>query len=117
MNNVFAIQRAESFHVQVMEYQWSRSAFSLKLSRQSSPDIQYVRFNGVEVFAGPMQWDGANFMLQPAAACLEVLQVAARLPDFATEKDVQERKLKLYTVELPQMSVQIVCTMASKQAG
>ena len=52
-----------------------------------------------------------------ASACLEVLQVAARLPDFATEKDVQERKLKLYTVELPQMSVQIVCTMASKQAG
>jgi len=114
MNNVFVIQRPETIHCVVMSYEWGKGLMTVKLSRQNSPDIQYIRFQGVEVFAGPMQWDGANFVLQPAASCLEVLQLAGRVSEFVTEKEIQERKLKLYTVDLPQMSVQIVCHVATK---
>ena len=117
MNNVFAIQRPETIHCMVMSYDWGKGLLMVKLSRQNSPNIQYIRFQGVEVFAGPMQWDGGNFTQQPDAACLEVLQLAGRISEFATEKELKERKMRLYTVDLPQMSVQIVCHGAMKSGN
>ena len=114
MNNVFGIQRPETVRCLVVRYEWGKGLMTLRLSRLNSPDIYYIRFQGVEVFAGPLQWEGGNFVLQPPASCLEVLQLAARVSEFATERDIQERKFKLYTVDLPQMSVQIVCNLATK---
>jgi hypothetical protein len=112
MNNVFGIQKPETIRCLVARYEWGKGMMTLRLSRLSSPDIYYLRFQGVEVFAGPMQWENGNFVLQPPASCLEVLQMASRASEFATERDIHERKFKLYTVDLPQMSVQIVCTLA-----
>ena len=117
MNNIFAIQKPDLFHCLVVSYQWGRGLMTLRLTRKNSPDVQYIRFHGVEVFAGPMKWDGANFVQQPSAACLEVLQLAGRVNEFVTEQALQERKFKLYTVDLPQMSVQIVCNMANKYSS
>jgi hypothetical protein len=114
MNNVFGIQRPETIRCLVARYEWGKGLMTVRLTRQSSPDIYYIRFQGLEVFAGPMKWEGGNFVLQPVASCLEVLQMAGRASEFATERDIQERKFKLYTVDLPQMSVQIVCTLATK---
>jgi hypothetical protein len=114
MNNVFALKGPDSIHCTIMSYDWGKGLLTVKLSRLNSPEISYIRFQGTEVFAGPMQWDSGNFVLQPAAACLEVLQLAGRISEFATEKDIQERKFKLYTVDLPQMSVQIVCHTVMK---
>lgn len=117
MNNAFAIQKPDTIHCLVQDYHWGRGALTIKLSRLNSPDINYIRFHGVEVFAGPMQWDGANFVLQSTQACLEVLQLASRVSEFVTEKDLQERNIRLYTVDLPNMQVQIVCNMANKYSG
>jgi hypothetical protein len=117
INNVFVIPRPETIHCHVQEYHWGRGQLSIKLSRLNSPEIQYLRFQGVEVYAGPMQWDGGNFVQQPTSACLEIMQIAGRVPDFATEAMLQERNIKLYTVELAQMQVQIVCHTANKYTG
>lgn len=117
MNNVFAIQRPETIHCQIQDYHWGRGQLTIKLSRQNSPEISYLRFQGVEVYAGPMQWDGGNFVQQSTAACLEIMQIAGRASEFVTEAMLQERNMKLYTVELAQMQVQIVCHTATKYVG
>jgi hypothetical protein len=117
MSNAFAIPKPDTIQCVVQDYHWGRGALTIKLSRVSSPDIQYLRFFGVEVFAGPLKWEGGNFVLQPTSACLEILQIAGRVSEFVTEAMVQERNMKLYTVELAQMQVQIVCNMANKYAG
>jgi hypothetical protein len=117
MNNVFAIQKPETIDCQVNEYHWGRSMMTLKLSRQGSPEIQYIKFAGVEVFSGPMIWTGANFILRPTTECLELLVVAGRANDFVTEKDLVERNIRLYAVELAQLHVQIICHTANKYSG
>lgn len=117
MNNVFAVMKPEMIECQVTQYHWGRSMLTLKLSRQGSPEIQYIKFSGVEVFSGPLTWTGANFVLRPTSECLELLQIAERVNDFVTEKDLNERNIRLYMVELAQMQVQIVCHLANKYSG
>ncbi len=117
MNNVFAIPKADTIHCLVVDYHWGRGALTLKLTRLASPDVSYIRFHGVEVFAGPMQWDGANFVRQTTKACLEIMQLAGRAGEFVTEKDLDERHISLYSVQLEHMEVQIVANMANKYSG
>ena len=117
MNNAFGVMKPEMIECQVTQYHWGRSAMTVKLSRQGSPDIQYIKFGGVEVFSGPLTWMGANFVLRPTSECLELLQQSERVNDFVTEKDLNERNVRLYLVELQFIHVQIVCHQASKYSG
>jgi len=117
MNNAFAIMKPEMIECMITEYHWGRSMMTLKLSRQGTPDIQYIKFAGVEVFSGPLTWTGANFILRPTSECLELLQSAERISEYVTEKDLIERNILLYIIELQFIQVQIVCHMANKYSG
>jgi hypothetical protein len=117
MSNVFEIPRPDMVDCMVAEYQWNRAILTVKLSRQNSPEVQYLKFGGVEVFSGPLHWTGANFVVRPTAECLELMQHVDRISEFVTEAQLEERGYKLYIVELRAAQVQVVCKMVNKYSG
>lgn len=114
MSNVFALQRPDMIECMVYDYHWGRGALTLRLQRENSPDIQYIKFSGVEYFSGPVKWKGANFSIRPTSECLELLQRAERVNELVTEDNLIERNIQLYTVELEHLPVLIVCHLANR---
>jgi hypothetical protein len=117
MENIFGLLRPDMVDCMVTQYHWGRATLTVKLSRENSPDIQYLKFGGVEVFSGPLKWRGANFIQRPTSDCLELLQQAERVSEFVTEADLEERTIRLYVVELEHIHVQIVANMANRYSG
>jgi hypothetical protein len=89
----------------------------IRLKRQSSAEVQYIRFSGVEYFAGPMMWDNAAFELRSAEECLALLRDAGRANDHMTVEHIEQLKLRLLTVTLPNTLVCIVSKQYSRHSG
>lgn len=117
MNNFFAIKKPETVDCAVMQYHWGRSQLIVRLKRQNSPEVQFIRFGGVEYVSAPIHWTGAEFTLQPASECLVLLQQVGRAGLFVTEEQLQERGISLYTVNLPESQVKIVARIANKYSA
>ncbi|MCU0514453.1 MAG: hypothetical protein MUE40_18015 [Anaerolineae bacterium] len=117
VHNVFAILKPDMMNCMVAEYHWGRATMTVKLNRENSPEVHYIRFGGVEYFAGPMHWRGASFAQRPASDCLELLRRAGRVNEFVEEETLKERNIRLFVVQLEQSEVQIVCHLANKYSG
>jgi hypothetical protein len=117
MTNHFGVAQPDNVNCHVMEYHWGRNMLLIRLKRQNSPEVQYIKFGGVEYFAGPMEWTGANFTLRGAEECLQVLKDAERVGEFVTADMIKERGLSLYTAELGNSLVVIVSKSAHKYSA
>ncbi|XWX05364.1 hypothetical protein VZO05_07330 [Aggregatilineales bacterium SYSU G02658] len=115
--NVFAINQPENVHCMVYSYQWGRANLVIRLKRQNSAEVQYIRFSGVEYFAGPMKWDNAAFDLRSAEECLSLLRDAGRANEHMTIEHVEQLQLRLLTVTLPNTLVCIVAKQYSRHSG
>lgn len=118
MANIFGIQRPEMMACMVTEYKWNRQVLTVKLKRDQSPEVFYLRFTRVEFFAGPMMWQGADFHIGNDADCLELLQLTGRIGEFATEDHIRKIGYKLYGVDIADgVTVQIIAGVANKYSG
>jgi|GEM_PF-2095778 hypothetical protein len=115
--NFFKVPVPDNVACQVMEYHWGRATLLVRLRRQNSPEVQYIRFSGVEYFAGPMVWNGAAFDLRDPEECLNVLRDAGRVNDLVDVEQLVTHGLHLYTVTLPQTLVCVVAKQASRYSA
>jgi len=115
--NYFGVRRPDMIECTIMDYKWGHKVMTVRLKRENSPEIQYIKFSSVEFFAGPMMWKGADFEVLPDADCLEMLQLTGTLNDFATEKHVKTLGYKLYAVNIGEVMIQIVASKANKYSG
>ena len=116
-NNFFGIRHPMTMDCTVKDYRWSGSSLVIQLNRQNSPEVQYLRFRGVEYYAGPFKWTGANFKIRPASDCLQLLREANRISDLVEEHHLEERGMQLYIVELPESEVHIIANYAARLIG
>ncbi len=83
------------------------------LVRNREPAFQdrfYLVFQGVRYFSGPVRWTGADFRLASDDECWErLVQLKVIEGDPATP---EETLLRLYTVELGNMAVEIISSLA-----
>ncbi len=115
--NVFAIVQPENVHCMVYTYQWGRSTLVIRLKRYNSAEVNYLRFSGVEYFAGPMAWDNAAFDLRSSEECLNLLRDAGRANEHMTVEHLEASRLQLLTVTLPNTLVCIVAKQYSRHSG
>lgn len=115
--NVFTIAQPENVHCTVYTYHWGRATLVIRLKRHNSAEVQYLRFTGVEYFAGPMSWDNAAFDLRSAEECLNMLRDAGRANDHMTVEHIEQLRLHLLTVTLPNTLVCIVAKHYGRHSG
>lgn len=115
--NVFGIAIPEQVECMVQKYQWGRAVLILRLKRLNSPEVQYIRFTGVEYFAGPMKWTGAQIDQRTDEECMQLLRDAGRINDLVTLEHIQALTYALYTVTLPQTLVCAVSRQAHRYSG
>lgn len=115
--NVFGIQRPEMIDCTVMTYHWGRSLLTIRLKRQNSPEVQYLKFGGVLYFAAPTEWNGARFDLCDASDCLDILIQMGKVPEFTTAEHLKERNINLYRVDIAFAPVTVIAHKASKYNG
>jgi hypothetical protein len=118
MANIFGIQRPEMMECSITSYKWNRQILTVKIKRENSPEVFYLRFTRVEFFAGPMMWKGADFRTGSDADCLELLQMTGRIGEFATEDTIRQIGYKLYGVDVgDNVTLQIIAAKANKFSG
>lgn len=117
MTNIFGIQRPDMMHCTISEYKWGRQTLIIKMKRENSPEVQYLRFQKVEFFSGPMHWRGASFEVRPTEECLEIMQLTELIGEFAELDHIAQLGLKLYQVSLENVAVQIIAGRVSRISG
>lgn len=115
--NIFGLQRPEMFDCLVTSYAWGRQLLVIKLKRQNSPEVHYLRFSGVEFFCGPMHWRGASFTQASDAECLDLMRLLGRASEFTEERHIQQIGMNLYQVDLEQIQIQIIAHGVRRYAG
>ena len=68
----------------------------VQVSQIDSKEIFYVDFDGVEYFAGPMVWQGANFRLGQPQECIALIRKLGRYDDIP--EDYLLQNFQLFTV-------------------
>lgn len=118
MSNIFGIQRPEMMECTITNYKWNRQILTVKVKRENSPEVFYLRFTKVEFFAGPTIWKGADFRIGSDADCLDILQMTGRIGDFATEAHIRQLGYKLYGVDIGEnITLQIISAKVNKFSG
>lgn len=117
MKNVFGVQQPDKVDVMVQQYHWGRTTLLLRLKRQNSPEVQYIKFQGVEYFMGPMEWTDAAFEQRPDEECLQVMRDTGRANDIMTVQHLQDKSIRLYTIERPNTTIAIIAHLAHRYSG
>lgn len=115
--NVFVIQRPEAVDCTIWTYQWAHAQLTLRLKRQNSPEIQYLRFSGVQYVAMPNEWSNARFDLLDDEDCLNLLVQVGKLPQGMSLEVFKTKGIYLYQVALPNAPVWVAAHNANKYNG
>ena len=115
--NYFKVGMPENVDCIVQEYRWGRKTLLIKFKRVNSPEVQYVKFSGVEYFAGPVEWTNANFEVRSTEECLNLMRDVGRANEHVTEEHLIANNLQLLTVTLPHTIVAIVAKSITRYSG
>lgn len=117
-DNFFALKQPEAYDCQIRQYKWGGGAMHIRLKRKNSPEVQYLKFSGLEFFCGPLQWEGANFGIRSTADCLAILQKHGCVSPFVEVQHLEERNIRLYVVEIGgDVPVQIIANRVNRFSG
>lgn len=117
--NFFRINSPESCHYEVVTYTWENGKLVIRLTQQRVKDVklkspygdkpmQFIRFSGVQYFAGPTEWQGTGLDRDSSEACLRVLQKTGYADETSTVQKIEDEQLTLYTASLPEARVYVV---------
>jgi hypothetical protein len=115
--NFFKVGQPYNVDCMVQEYRWGRRTLLLRLKRHNSPEVQYIKFSGVEYFAGPMEWTSANFGVRSDEECLALLRDAGRANELFTLEHLTANKYQLFTVQLDHTLIAIVSKGVTRYSG
>lgn len=110
--NVFKLGTPDQIECRVQEYQWGRGTLLVRLKRLNSPEVQYLKFTGVEYFAGPMLWMGALVNQQSDEECLMLMRSVGR-----SNETIPTSLCQLYTISLPDTRICIIARQATRYSG
>ncbi|MEL6403193.1 MAG: hypothetical protein AAFR81_02410 [Chloroflexota bacterium] len=108
--NIFGLDDAEELKCNIMYYNMSQRTMRVMVKNTAT-----LEFRGVEYYAGPTYWIGANFRLHPRSACLAMIQnylpKLAMLIDEFPEPNLDKFFMwKLISVPIIGKNVEIIAT-------
>lgn len=113
MTNIFDLETPQLYRCNVFRYNSGLSRLYIRVfkGRNEAPSF-YLFFSDVGYFAGPMNWQSADFHIAPAEECLALMRDAGMVEDFLLGDEETRQALAeaahLYRVRTAHTMVQLI---------
>lgn len=108
VDNYFQLQNPEELHCSVWLYQTHHSFMKIQVHKGDFEPFLWLDFDGVGYFEGPMQWQGANFMVMKKEYQLHYHEILGHTRRKQEERLLEDSKLFFVSATNENLQIKIL---------